>query len=75
MVMTNGRQGETIRFEPLIEGINNEDVWLYQLNAQNSIIAEWEKVENIYTGAVEELTPEQRSEIAKKAAQARWSKV
>src|SRR6056300_324915 len=43
-----------------IEGINNEDVWLYQLNAQNSIIAEWEKVENIYTGAVEELTPEQR---------------
>ena len=43
-----------------IEGINNEDTWLYQLNAQNIIQSEWEKVENIYAGATEELTPEQR---------------
>ncbi len=43
-----------------IEGINNEDTWLYQLNAQNIIQNEWEKVENIYAGATEELTPEQR---------------
>jgi len=43
-----------------IEGINNEDVWLYQLNAQGNIENEWEYVENIYSGAVEELTPEQR---------------
>ena len=43
-----------------IEGINNEDTWLYQLNAQNIIQSEWKKVENIYAGATEELTPEQR---------------
>ena len=43
-----------------IEGINNEDTWLYQLNSQGNIENEWEYVENIYSGAVEELTPEQR---------------
>ena len=43
-----------------IEGINNEDTWLYQLDSQGNIANEWEYVENIYTGAVEELTPEQR---------------
>ena len=43
-----------------IEGINNEDTWLYQLNAQNIIENQWEKVENIYAGATEELTPDQR---------------
>ena len=43
-----------------IEGINNEDTWLYQLDAQNIIQSEWKKVENIYAGATEELTPEQR---------------
>ena len=43
-----------------IEGINNEDTWLYQLDSNGNIQNEWEKVENIYTGAVEELTPEQR---------------
>jgi hypothetical protein len=43
-----------------IEGINNEDTWLYQLDANGNITNEWDYVENIYTGAVEELTPEQR---------------
>jgi len=43
-----------------IEGINNEDTWLYQLDATGNIQNEWTKVENIYSGAVEELTPEQR---------------
>ena len=43
-----------------IEGINNEDTWLYQLDSQGNIANEWDYVENIYTGAVEELTPEQR---------------
>ena len=43
-----------------IEGINNEDTWLYQLDSQGNIENEWEYVENIYSGAVEELTPEQR---------------
>jgi len=43
-----------------IEGINNEDTWLYQLDSQGNITNEWDYVENIYSGAVEELTPEQR---------------
>ena len=43
-----------------IEGINNEDTWLYQLDATGNIQNEWTKVENIYSGATEELTPEQR---------------
>jgi hypothetical protein len=43
-----------------IEGINNEDTWLYQLDSQGNIENEWEYVENLYSGAVEELTPEQR---------------
>ena len=43
-----------------IEGINNEDTWLYQLDSNGNIQNEWDYVENIYSGAVEELTPEQR---------------
>ena len=43
-----------------IEGINNEDTWLYQLDSQGNIANEWEYVENIYSGGVEELSPEQR---------------
>ena len=43
-----------------IEGINNKDTWLYQLDATGNIQNEWTKVENIYSGATEELTPEQR---------------
>jgi hypothetical protein len=43
-----------------IEGINNEDVWLYQLDDVGGIQTEWEKVTNIYTGAVEQLAPDQR---------------
>jgi len=43
-----------------IEGINNDDTWVYQLDSNGNIQNEWTKVENIYSGAVEELTPEQR---------------
>ena len=43
-----------------IEGINNEDTWLYQLDSTGNIQTQWSYVENIYSGAVEELTPEQR---------------
>jgi len=43
-----------------IEGINNDDIWLYELDSQGVVGDEWEYVENIYTGAVEQLTPEQR---------------
>lgn len=34
-----------------IQGINNEDTWLYQLNDNNNSRLLWEKVENIYTSA------------------------
>lgn len=43
-----------------IEGINNEDVWLYEIDSLGAVGDEWEFVENIYTGAVEQLTPDQR---------------
>ncbi len=47
-----------------IEGINNEDTWLYQLDAEGNIEAEWEFVDNIYSGAVEQLAPEDRKYFA-----------
>lgn len=34
-----------------IEGINNEDTWLYQLNQNNGTRVLWNKVENIYADA------------------------
>lgn len=34
-----------------IQGINNEDTWLYQLNENNGTRVLWEKVENIYANA------------------------
>ena len=43
-----------------IEGINNDDVWLYELNEQGGIQYEWEKVESIYSAAVEQLAPDAR---------------
>ena len=43
-----------------IEGINNEDVWLYEIDSTGAVGNEWDFVENLYTGAVEQLTPEQR---------------
>jgi hypothetical protein len=43
-----------------IEGINNEDVWLYQLDDVGQISQEWTKVESIYAAAVEQLGPNVR---------------
>ena len=34
-----------------IQGINNEDTWLYQLNANNNSRVLWKKVDNIYANA------------------------
>jgi len=34
-----------------IEGVNNEDTWLYQLNQNNGLRTLWTKVENIYANA------------------------
>jgi hypothetical protein len=43
-----------------IEGINNDDVWLYQLDEVGQIAQEWTKVDNIYAAAVEQLSPDAR---------------
>ena len=44
-----------------IEGINNEDVWLYQLDNLGNVTKEWTKVDNVYGAAVEQLTPGTRT--------------
>jgi hypothetical protein len=38
-----------------IEGINNEDRWLFQLDNVGSVTREWEFTENIYAAAAEQL--------------------
>ena len=43
-----------------IEGINNEDVYLYKLDENNNVNQEWTKVDNIYAAATEQLSPDQR---------------
>ena len=43
-----------------IEGINNEDYWLYQLDDVGSVASEWIYTENIYAAAIEQLAPNQR---------------
>jgi hypothetical protein len=43
-----------------IEGINNQDHWLYQLTNAGEISNEWQFVDNIFAGAVEQIDPEQR---------------
>jgi len=44
-----------------IEGCNEQDHWLYKLDNLGSIASEWEYVENIFAGAVEQLAPNQRT--------------
>jgi len=43
-----------------IEGVNNEDRWLYQLDNVGSIASEWEFVPSVYGAAAEQLAPGQR---------------
>jgi hypothetical protein len=40
-----------------IEGVNNEDRWLFQLDNIGSIANEWEYVESIYAAAAEQTAP------------------
>jgi hypothetical protein len=40
-----------------IEGINNSDVWLYQLDNVGNVSGFWEKVQSVYAAAVEQLAP------------------
>ncbi len=39
-----------------IEGVNNEDRWLFQLDNVGNIAREWAYTENVYTAAAEQLT-------------------
>ena len=43
-----------------IEGVNNEDRWLYQLDNVGSIASEWEFVPSVYGAAAEQIAPGQR---------------
>jgi hypothetical protein len=43
-----------------IEGVNNVDRWLYQLDNVGNIAAEWQYTESVYAAAVEQLSPDIR---------------
>lgn len=43
-----------------IEGINNSDVWLFEIDTRGNVIDEWTKVENIYAVANQQLDADQR---------------
>ena len=43
-----------------IEGVNNEDVWLYQLDSVGSIATEWTKVPSVYGATAEQTSPSSR---------------
>ena len=44
-----------------IEGINNNDRWLYQLDDVGNVAQEWTFVESVYSAAVEQASPNIRS--------------
>ena len=44
-----------------IEGVNNDDRWLFKLTNVGSIAEEWSYVESVYSAAVEQLSPNLRS--------------
>ena len=44
-----------------IEGINNTDRWLYQLDNLGNVASEWQYVESVYAAAVEQLIPNSRN--------------
>jgi len=43
-----------------IEGINNQDRWLFQLDNTGTVASQWQYVESVYAAAVEQLAPDQR---------------
>jgi hypothetical protein len=43
-----------------IEGVNNQDRWLYQIDNTGTVADEWKYVESVFNAAVEQLTPDQR---------------
>ena len=44
-----------------IEGVNNTDVWLYQLDNLGNISNFWQRVQSVYASAVEQLAPGTRN--------------
>jgi hypothetical protein len=44
-----------------IEGINNTDRWLYQLDNLGNVAREWDFVDSVYGAAIEQLTPGTRT--------------
>ena len=44
-----------------IEGINNEDIWLYQLDNVGNVSNYWQRVQSVYGAAVEQLAPGTRN--------------
>jgi hypothetical protein len=40
-----------------IEGVNNTDVWLYQLDNVGTVSRYWQSVQSVYSAAVEQLAP------------------
>ena len=40
-----------------IEGINNTDIWLYQLDNLGNVSGFWERVQSVYAAATEQLAP------------------
>jgi len=44
-----------------IEGVNNTDVWLYQLDNLGNLRQLWNKVDSVYAAAVEQMTPTLRT--------------
>ena len=44
-----------------IEGINNVDRWLYQLDNVGNVATEWQYTESVYSAAVEQLSPDIRN--------------
>ena len=44
-----------------IEGINNTDVWLYQLDNLGNVSTFWQQVQSVYAAAVEQLAPGTRN--------------
>ena len=43
-----------------IEGVNNEDHWLFQLDTVGNVQYEWQYVQSVYAAATEQLAPDQR---------------
>jgi hypothetical protein len=43
-----------------IEGVNNQDRWLFQLDTVGNVQYEWQYVQSVYAAATEQLAPDQR---------------